>query len=97
MVESNRVNSMISYLASLHYTIIAVFLLVHISGLMTIPALFFNLLVFYVAISLLSFPKARQRFITPRLVSPKCSICGGNLLTSQLVCERCGATTDVKK
>lgn len=97
MVKSSEKGSMVSYLASLHYTIIALFLLAHISSLIIIPPLFFNFLVFYVAISLLSFPKAKQRFITPRLVNPKCSFCGGNLITSQLTCESCGATTDVKK
>lgn len=97
MVESNRMQSTISYLASLHYIIIAIFLLAHISTLVVIPPLFFNLLVFYVAISLLSFPKAKQRFNTPRLVNPKCPLCGGNLITSQLICEKCGATTNVGK
>jgi hypothetical protein len=96
MVDSSRISFIISYLTSLHYTIIAVFLLAHIFGLIAIPPLYFNLLVFYVAISLLSFPKAKQRFITPRVVNPKCSICGGNLVASQLICENCGATVDVK-
>lgn len=89
--------SLISFLTSLHYTIIAIFLLAHIFTLIIIPSLYFNLLVLYVAISLLSFPKAKQRFITPRVVNPKCPICGGNLITSQLICESCGASVDVKK
>lgn len=88
---------LISFLTSLHYTIIAVVLLAHVFAVITIPPLYFNLLVLYVAISLLSFPKAKQRFLAPRVVNPKCPICGGNLVTSQLVCENCGASVDVKK
>jgi len=93
---SREMGPIISFLTSLHYSIIAIFLLAHLFTLVTIPALYFNLLVFYVAVSLLSFPKAKQRFITPRVVNPKCPICGGNLITSQLLCEKCGATTEVK-
>jgi len=81
----------------MHFTIIAILLLAHILTLIIIPPLYFNLLVFYVAISLMSFPKAKQRFITPRVISPKCSICGGTLIASQLICENCGATVDIKK
>ena len=97
MVEASRASSIISFVTSLHYTIIAAFLLTHVVGWIVIPPLYFNLLVGYVAISLLSFPKAKQRFITPHIMSPRCSICGGNLIASELVCETCGATVHVKK
>lgn len=92
-----EMGSIISFLASLHYIIIAIFLFAHIFTLITIPSLYFNVLVLYVAISLLSFPKAKQRLITPRVLESKCPICGGSLVTSQLICENCGASVNVKK
>lgn len=82
-------------LSSVHLGILSILLLLNTFGIITMDALIFKGLLFWVAINLLAFPVARKRFVTPKIANPKCHYCGSNMTTVELRCEKCKATSKV--
>jgi len=84
-------------LSAVHLGILSVLLLLHAFELITMESLFFKALLFWVAINLLAFPVARRRFITPKIMNPKCHFCGSDMITVELYCEKCKSFSRVPK
>lgn len=84
-------------LSSVHLGILSVLLLLHVFEVITMDILLFKGLLFWVAINLLAFPIARTRFVTPKIVNPKCPYCGSNLIATELYCEKCKSVSKAHK
>jgi hypothetical protein len=81
--------------SSVHLGVLSILLLLNVFGIITMDALIFKGLLFWVAVNLLAFPVARRRFVTPTVANPKCHYCGGNMTTVQLQCEKCNSISKV--
>jgi hypothetical protein len=84
-------------LSSIHLGVLSVLMLLHAFEIIQMDPLVFRALISWVAINLLAFPIARKRFITPSVANPKCPYCGGNLISTELYCEKCKSTSKAYK
>jgi hypothetical protein len=83
--------------SAVHIDALAVLLVLQTVGTISMDATYFKALVAWIAINLLVFPKARKRFTTPSVITPKCHYCGNDMTTTELVCEKCHATSSASK
>jgi hypothetical protein len=84
-------------LSSVHLAVLSILLLLKVYDVINMDPLFFKILVTWIAINLFAFPVARRRFVTPRVVNPKCHYCGSEMTTVKLYCEKCKATSETPK
>lgn len=84
-------------LSSVHLGILSVLMLLYAFDVIRMEPLVFKALISWVAINLLALPIARKRFITPTIANPKCPYCGGNLISTELYCEKCKSTSKAYK
>jgi len=84
-------------LSSVHLGILSVLLLLHTFEVVQIDPLIFKGLVSWVAVNLLALPIARKRFVTPTVANPKCPYCGGDLIATELYCEKCKSVSRASK
>ena len=80
-------------LSSAHLGVLSVLLILHATEIITMNPILFKGLLLWVALNLLAFPVARRRFTTPKVANQKCHYCGGNMITVELRCEKCGASS----
>jgi hypothetical protein len=79
--------------SSVHLGVLSILLILHATEVITMNPLFFKGLLFWVAVNLLAFPQARKRFVTAKVANQKCHYCGGNMITVELRCEKCKASS----
>lgn len=84
-------------LSSVHLGALSLLLILHSFEAITMNPVVFKSLLLWVALNLLAFPVARKRFITPKVANPKCPYCGGNLVATELRCEKCKAVSKVSE
>jgi hypothetical protein len=99
MVKSPfKISSNIEYtLSSAHLGVLSILLILQTFGVIAMDSLFYKGLVIWVALQILVLPIARKRFITPKVVNPKCPYCGANLTATELYCESCKAVSKASK
>jgi hypothetical protein len=84
-------------LSSVHLGVLSILLLLQVFDIIKMDPLYFKGLVVWVAVNLLAFPAARRRFVTPKIVNPKCHYCGSEMTTVELYCEKCKSSSKAPK
>lgn len=78
-----------SMLSSAHLGVVTIILLLNAIDVIELPNIINQAFMAWVALNVLVLPVASKRFVTPKVVNPKCPMCGGYLMSTELYCESC--------
>ena len=94
----SRISPKIELPLSIHLGILGGILLLNCIGVLSVAPPIQQGIIFWVSLNLLSSPFAlRARFLTPKILNPKCPYCGSYLSAIKLKCDKCGAISEFKE